>query len=109
MQLLRQGYVEFHEVDRSSRPDWLDFKPPVQFETNLALRKYVLNRPQKLNALDDPMIALLRKQVEVRWSFLRHRLGAQRIFLLGMGSVPTYRDSCWHRSWTCFLRWRRCC
>jgi hypothetical protein len=46
-------------------------KPPVQFETNLALRSYVLNRPKKLNALDESMITLLRKQVEVR-----HRQGS---------------------------------
>jgi len=42
-------------------------EPPVLFESNLAVRTYVLNRPQKLNALDEPMLALLRPQIE-EWS-----------------------------------------
>jgi hypothetical protein len=40
-------------------------KPSVLFETNLALRRYTLNRRDKLNALDESMITLLRNQVEV--------------------------------------------
>ncbi|EKM55322.1 uncharacterized protein PHACADRAFT_255858 [Phanerochaete carnosa HHB-10118-sp] len=42
-------------------------EPPVVFETVGQLRKYVLNRPQKLNALDTPMLKLLRPYVE-DWS-----------------------------------------
>lgn len=38
---------------------------PVMFESNLALRTYVLNRPQKLNALDEPMLGMLRPKIEV--------------------------------------------
>lgn len=48
------------------------WKPPVLFETNLALRNYKLNRPKKLNALDGSMIDLLRKEVEVN-TFLQQR------------------------------------
>ena len=40
-------------------------KPPVTFESNMALRTYVLNRPKKLNALDETMLGLLRPQIEV--------------------------------------------
>jgi 3-hydroxyisobutyryl-CoA hydrolase len=47
---------------------WNLYQPTVLFETNLALRNYILNRPKKLNALDESMITLLRSQVEVRHS-----------------------------------------
>ncbi|KAH6918437.1 3-hydroxyisobutyryl-coenzyme A hydrolase isoform 1 [Coprinopsis sp. MPI-PUGE-AT-0042] len=39
-------------------------EPVVKFESNNALRKYVLNRPEKLNALDDSMLKLLRPKIE---------------------------------------------
>ncbi|KAF5380983.1 hypothetical protein D9615_004116 [Tricholomella constricta] len=42
-------------------------EPPVIFESNLAVRTYILNRPLKLNALDEPMLALLRPKIE-EWS-----------------------------------------
>lgn len=35
------------------------------FESNLAVRTYILNRPLKLNALDEPMLTLLRPKIEV--------------------------------------------
>jgi 3-hydroxyisobutyryl-CoA hydrolase len=38
---------------------------PILFETNLALRTYILNRPDKLNALDETMLNILRPQIEV--------------------------------------------
>ncbi|KAF8077771.1 3-hydroxyisobutyryl-CoA hydrolase [Lyophyllum atratum] len=42
-------------------------EPPVLFECNLAVRTYILNRPLKLNALDEPMLELLRPKIE-EWS-----------------------------------------
>ena len=35
------------------------------FESNLALRIYTLNRPEKLNALDETMLGQLRPKIEV--------------------------------------------
>ncbi|GLB34782.1 putative enoyl-CoA hydratase isomerase family protein [Lyophyllum shimeji] len=42
-------------------------EPPVLFESNLAMRTYILNRPLKLNALDEAMLDLLRPKIE-EWS-----------------------------------------
>ncbi|KXN92191.1 3-hydroxyisobutyryl-CoA hydrolase, mitochondrial [Leucoagaricus sp. SymC.cos] len=42
-------------------------EPTVVFEANQGLRKFTLNRQKKLNALDEPMLALLRPKVE-EWS-----------------------------------------
>ncbi|KAG6877739.1 hypothetical protein C0993_004556 [Termitomyces sp. T159_Od127] len=42
-------------------------EPPVLFESNLAVRTYILNRPQVRNVLDEPMLALLRPKIE-EWS-----------------------------------------
>ncbi|KAM6500435.1 3-hydroxyisobutyryl-CoA hydrolase [Amanita muscaria] len=42
-------------------------EPPVRFESKGALRAYFLNRPKKLNALDEDTIDLLRRRVE-EWS-----------------------------------------
>ncbi|KAF9482807.1 3-hydroxyisobutyryl-CoA hydrolase [Pholiota conissans] len=39
----------------------------VLFESNGSLRTYILNRPSKLNALDEPMLSLLRPKIE-EWS-----------------------------------------
>ncbi|KAG6898282.1 hypothetical protein C0992_000727 [Termitomyces sp. T32_za158] len=41
-------------------------EPPVLFESNLAVRTYILNRPQVYNVLDEPMLALLRPKIEVK-------------------------------------------
>ncbi|TFK76353.1 3-hydroxyisobutyryl-CoA hydrolase [Pluteus cervinus] len=42
-------------------------EPSVKFESNRALRTYILNRPTKLNALDESMLSLLRPKIE-EWS-----------------------------------------
>ncbi|KAJ7161513.1 3-hydroxyisobutyryl-CoA hydrolase [Mycena crocata] len=41
-----------------------DAEPSVRFESTLGLRTYVLNRPKKLNALNDDMLNLLRPKIE---------------------------------------------
>ncbi|CAK5265184.1 unnamed protein product [Mycena citricolor] len=41
-----------------------DIEPLVRFETTQGLRTYVLNRPSKLNALNEEMINLLRPKIE---------------------------------------------
>ncbi|KAF9052830.1 3-hydroxyisobutyryl-CoA hydrolase [Panaeolus papilionaceus] len=42
-------------------------EPTVKFESNASLRTYILNRPSKLNALDEQMLSLLRPKIE-EWS-----------------------------------------
>ncbi|KAF4614630.1 hypothetical protein D9613_003181 [Agrocybe pediades] len=42
-------------------------EPTVLFESNSSVRTYLLNRPSKLNALDDSMLSLLRPKIE-EWS-----------------------------------------
>ncbi|KAF7311354.1 3-hydroxyisobutyryl-CoA hydrolase, mitochondrial [Mycena kentingensis (nom. inval.)] len=39
-------------------------EPVVRFESTLGLRTYVLNRPKKLNALNDEMLNILRPKIE---------------------------------------------
>jgi len=39
-------------------------EPLVRFEENLAVRRFVLNRPEKLNALNPPMFEALARQIE---------------------------------------------
>lgn len=84
-------------------------QPSVQFETNLALRSYALNRPKKLNALDESMIALLRQQVEVKIYCRTIQSYRLNFYTLGMESISTDRNGGWYRNWSCLLRWRRCC
>ncbi|KAJ7766788.1 3-hydroxyisobutyryl-coenzyme A hydrolase isoform 1 [Mycena metata] len=45
-------------------PSNADSEPVVRFESTLGLRTYVLNRPGKLNALNDEMLGLLRPKIE---------------------------------------------
>ncbi|KAF7295519.1 3-hydroxyisobutyryl-CoA hydrolase, mitochondrial [Mycena indigotica] len=39
-------------------------EPVVRFETTLGVRNYILNRPNKLNALNDEMLDILRPKIE---------------------------------------------
>ncbi|TFK30064.1 3-hydroxyisobutyryl-coenzyme A hydrolase isoform 1 [Coprinopsis marcescibilis] len=41
-----------------------DAEPTVKFESNNSLRTFVLNRPSKLNALDQSMLTALRPKIE---------------------------------------------
>ena len=66
---------------RGGAPD----EPPVLFESNGSVRTYVLNRPAKLNALDEPMLNILRPQIEVRSSSIPRFLGSRQL-VLGMVS-----------------------
>ncbi|KAJ7481175.1 3-hydroxyisobutyryl-CoA hydrolase [Mycena galericulata] len=45
-------------------PSDAEAEPVVRFETNLGLRTYILNRPNKLNALNDEMLTMLRPKIE---------------------------------------------
>lgn len=40
-------------------------EPLMLFESNLATRTYILNRPLKLNALNGEMLQMLRPKIEV--------------------------------------------
>ncbi|XP_006458002.1 hypothetical protein AGABI2DRAFT_133832 [Agaricus bisporus var. bisporus H97] len=42
-------------------------EPTVLFESHSNIRKFILNRPRKLNALDEEMLSLLRPKIE-EWS-----------------------------------------
>ena len=42
-----------------------NLQPTVKFESVSALRTFTLNRPKKLNALDEQMLSILRPKIEV--------------------------------------------
>ncbi|KAJ7632999.1 3-hydroxyisobutyryl-coenzyme A hydrolase isoform 1 [Roridomyces roridus] len=52
------------DVAGSKPPSGAEAEPVVRFESTLALRNFILNRPKKLNALNDEMLALLRPKIE---------------------------------------------
>ena len=45
-------------------------QPAVLFENVGQIRKYILNRPKKLNALNESMLNILRPQIEVSLSLV---------------------------------------
>lgn len=69
------GHLQTHDVNCRFRGELLvrpdnppcssKRQPTVLFESHSSLRKFTLNRPKKLNALDEPMLALLRPKIEV--------------------------------------------
>ncbi|OCH92106.1 3-hydroxyisobutyryl-coenzyme A hydrolase [Obba rivulosa] len=61
----RTAAVARHMMSTSSAP--AQDEAPVLFESIGCLRKYILNRPKKLNALDDAMLGILRPKIE-DWS-----------------------------------------
>ncbi|KAJ7024318.1 3-hydroxyisobutyryl-coenzyme A hydrolase isoform 1 [Mycena alexandri] len=74
-------------------------EPVVRFESTLGLRTYILNRPAKLNALNDEMLDLLRPKIE-EWDSAElvnviAGSGAGRAFCAGgdVQGVVTYASS----------------
>ena len=80
----------------------MDNQPPVLFESNGSVRKYILNRPSKLNALDVTMLDLLRPHVIVsaQVSVLNRQLNDAR---LGMEQVRTGPHPCRYGGRPCIL------
>ena len=65
------GIAEVEEVllfliAQDSRLIVLITQPPLRFESNRALRTYILNRPRKYNALNETMLNMLRPKIEVK-------------------------------------------
>lgn len=61
----RTHAIAQHMMSTSSSAD--PSESPVLFKSNLAVRMYILNRPSKLNALNEPMLSLLHPKIE-EWS-----------------------------------------
>ncbi|EMD38215.1 hypothetical protein CERSUDRAFT_113364 [Gelatoporia subvermispora B] len=61
----RTSVIVQHMMSTSSTP--VPDEPTVLFESKGCLRKYILNRPKKLNALNGTMLSILRPQIE-EWS-----------------------------------------
>ncbi|KDR81742.1 hypothetical protein GALMADRAFT_135147 [Galerina marginata CBS 339.88] len=56
-----------HMMSTTTTPSNQSSEPTVLFESNSSTRTYILNRPGKLNALNDNMLSTLRPKIE-EWS-----------------------------------------
>ena len=74
---------------------------PVLFESQGAVRTYILNRPKRLNALDEQMLNILRPQIEVR---LHLRYSSASLADLMSTGVVTGRPRKGHRRAWCRTR-----
>ncbi|CAA7271582.1 unnamed protein product [Cyclocybe aegerita] len=63
----RTTAVAHHLMSTAAASPAPEQEPTVLFESNGSLRTYILNRPKKLNALDEPMLSILRPKIE-EWS-----------------------------------------
>ena len=61
------------------------YQSVVKFESRGSSRSYILNRPAKLNALDDNMLQLLRPKIEVGLLAFPVSRSLFISFALGMG------------------------
>ncbi|KAJ7940211.1 3-hydroxyisobutyryl-CoA hydrolase [Mycena leptocephala] len=55
---------QMSETSATKLPAETEAEPVVRFESTLGLRAYLLNRPKKLNALNDDMLNLLHPKIE---------------------------------------------
>ncbi|KIM49385.1 hypothetical protein M413DRAFT_438570 [Hebeloma cylindrosporum] len=62
----RTAVIAQHMMSTNASPSQEE-EATVKFESNSSLRTYILNRPSKLNALDEPMLSALRPKIE-EWS-----------------------------------------
>ncbi|KAH9950202.1 3-hydroxyisobutyryl-coenzyme A hydrolase [Amylocystis lapponica] len=65
----RVSTIKHHMMSSTSTPapEKTSDEAPVLFKSDGSLRAYILNRPDKLNALNEPMLRLLRSKIE-EWS-----------------------------------------
>ena len=84
------------------------FQPLVRFEENLAVRRFVLNRPGKLNAINAPMFEALARQIEVCIAshYAAGDVDRHRIFFPAMGKFRAVRGNCGNWCWQGLLRRR---
>ncbi|KDQ61105.1 hypothetical protein JAAARDRAFT_32107 [Jaapia argillacea MUCL 33604] len=62
---IQRTRVIAQHMNMSSKADGVEAtEPPVRFESNGYTRTYILNRPKKLNSLNEEMLNLIRPKVE---------------------------------------------
>lgn len=67
----------------------------MKFESTGSLRTYILNRPEKLNALDENMLSILRPKIEVLIFLLLYYFLVSSRLLPRNGANPTYVVQLW--------------
>jgi hypothetical protein len=103
-------YIFFHFISFSPFSN-SHIQPTVKFESNSSLRTYILNRPLKLNALDEPMLSALRPKIEVCLNNPLNEPGQRKVFFLwplGMECFRSLRDNRWEGDGPCVLHRGRC-